>query len=211
MIGGIDEAGRGPVMGPMVVAGVAVDDEAPLLELGVKDSKRIAPAKRVAMARHLLDNHRTKVIVVPAVEIDSMRTQMTMNQLEVYLFTSVAKALDVNELFLDAADANEKEFGQAIARGLSRDTYVVSRHKGDDLFPIVSAASIVAKTRRDQEVERISAELGEDIGSGYPSDQKTIGFMRRYIERNGELPPYTRKSWKTATRLLGEASQTKLM
>ena len=209
MIGGIDEAGRGPVIGPMTVAGVAVEDEAYLMEIGVKDSKKILPHKRAELAQIIKDNYKTETVVVPAVEIDTLRTQMTMNQMEVYIFIKVGQALSVADLFVDAADANEVQFGAKIAAKIPG-TRVISRHKGDDLFPVVSAASIIAKNRRDTEVEAISQELGIDIGSGYPSDPKTIDFMKKWIADNGELPPYTRKSWATATRLMGELKQTTL-
>jgi ribonuclease HII len=79
---------------------------------------------------------------------------------------------------------------------------VVSRHEADDLFPVVSAASILAKTRREEAVTRIREELGDDIGSGYPSDRTTIEFLEKWISEKGVLPPHTRRSWRTAQRLL---------
>ncbi len=197
-------------MGPMVVAGVAVSDETPLIEMQVKDSKRIAPKKRHAMANKIKANFRTQIVRISAEEIDSLRNEMTMNQLEEYIFSQVAKKLDVPKVFVDAADANEKAFGRRISRRIGGNIEIISKHKGDDLFPVVSAASIVAKSTRDRAMEEIEREIGEKVGSGYPSDPNTIHFMENWVAKHGDLPPNTRRSWATAKRILSAVKQKKL-
>jgi ribonuclease HII len=87
---------------------------------------------------------------------------------------------------------------------------IISKHGADDTYPVVSAASIIAKTKRDSMIEEIKKELGQDIGSGYPSDPKTINFLKKWYTEHGEMPPHTRRSWKTVDRIINELSISKL-
>ncbi len=211
MICGADEAGRGPVIGPMVVAAVKVDDDSFLREIGVRDSKKCTPQRRERLAREIMENCEYALKVVEPEEIDRMRESMTMNELEVKIFADVLKELctDGCEIFLDAADVNEERFGEEIKALLGMDVKVVAKHGGDDMFPVVSAASIIAKVRRDAEIEEMKKELGE-IGSGYPSDPITQEFLRKWVKEHGDLPPHTRRSWKTAKKALERAKIKKL-
>jgi len=215
---GVDEAGRGPVIGPLVVAAIAVPldgGEDRLREMGVRDSKKLAPARRDQLARVLEGDYPHRVIAVPASDIDALRSTASLNLIEARIFASIVLALvaDLGEgavvtAYLDAADTSETTFeryfvgsmtgasGAEVVRG------VVSRHEADDSFPVVSAASVLAKARREVEVARISEELGEDFGSGYPGDERTIAFLEKWITEKGVLPPHTRSSWRTAQRLL---------
>ena len=102
------------------------------------------------------------------------------------------------------------EFRRTIAKLLSFDVEIVSKHGADDLFPVVSAASILAKVARDAEMRKIEAELGEKIGSGYSHDPETITFLEKWIREKGMLPPHARASWDTAKRLLSAAATRKL-
>jgi len=215
---GVDEAGRGPVIGPLVVAALAVPVEGGedvLRRMGVRDSKKLQVARRDRLYAELV-RYPHAVVEVPAEDIDALRTTETMNVMEAQLFASVvldllsrlgegAKAA----VYLDAADASEsvfeRQFRAALAGGprAGAVVHVVSRHKADDRFPVVSAASIVAKGRREDAVARIRAELGQDIGSGYPADPRTKAFLEKWITEKGNLPPHTRRSWKTAKRAQG--------
>jgi ribonuclease HII len=210
MICGVDEAGRGPVMGPMVVAGVLLESESQLEGLGVKDSKKVAPKKREVLAQEIRKIAKIEVIIVPADDIDVMRQAMTMNAMEVKLFSSIIEKLRPEKAYLDSADVDEERFGREIAAELKFELEIVSKHGADDLYPIVSAASIIAKTVRDAEVRKIKEEIGEEIGSGYPSDSVTIKFLEGWVEGHGVLPPYTRKSWKTAQRILDRVKTKKI-
>ncbi len=210
MICGVDEAGRGPVMGPLVVAGVLVDSDVPLRHLNVRDSKKLSPERRELLAPQIEKVAKTEVIVVPAADIDVMRAQMSLNDFEVHLFASIVETLHPETAYVDAVDVDEIEFKRAILKELPFEVEVVSQHEADDLFPVVSAASIVAKVRRDTEMRRIQEEFGVPVGSGYPSDPQTISFLEKWIKEKGSPPPYTRLTWDTTRRLLAEAKNRKL-
>lgn len=199
---GVDEAGRGPVMGPMVVAGVTLDDEDQLVDMGVRDSKQLTPARREELAVQIRSIAYVESVLVPAEEIDNLREEMTMNELEVYLFTSVVDKLRPSVAYVDAADVDAGRFGNDIKRGLGFDIEIISKHKADDLYPIVGAASIIAKTIRDDEIKKIGAEIGQEIGSGYPSDPITVEFLQKWIREKHDSPPHTRRSWETIKRMM---------
>ena len=215
MISGADEAGRGPVLGPLVVAGVTFKDDSKLIEYNVRDSKKITPKRREMLAKMIKKiavNY--EILVIPAKDIDDMRKVMTLNEIEVNGLTKVIKKLKPEVCYVDAADVNEKRFAQDILNGLSFKPDIISRHKADDIYPVVGAASILAKTRRDEEVRDIELELRKKLnlplGSGYPADPVTKRFLSIWVERFGKLPPYTRHSWKTAQKLIEEKVTKKL-
>ncbi len=210
MICGVDEAGRGPVLGPLVVAGVAVESDVPLRQLNVRDSKRLSPERREALAPEIEKVARCEVLVVPAEDIDVMRAEMSLNDFEARLFATIIETLHPETAYVDAVDVDEIEFKRAIQRLLPFEVEIVSQHEADDLFPVVSAASVLAKVRRDREMRKIEEALGEPVGSGYPSDPVTIGFLEKWIKEKGCLPPHTRTSWDTARRLLAESRTRKL-
>ncbi len=210
MIAGVDEAGRGPVLGPLVVAGVAVDSDVPLRQLSVRDSKKLTPEKRELLAPQIERVGRCELLVIPAERIDVMRAEMSLNDFEAKLFAEIIEKLHPETAYVDAADVDEIEFKRAVQRELSFAVEVVSQHNADELFPVVSAASIVAKVRRDLEMRTIEQEFGVPIGSGYPHDTETIAFLEKWIREKGSLPPHTRTSWDTARRLLAESRNRKL-
>ncbi|MCK5024386.1 MAG: ribonuclease HII [Thermoplasmata archaeon] len=207
---GVDEAGRGPVLGPIIVAGVMVEDDVQLKALGVKDSKKLTPARRFELVDQIKAICKWEVVEASAEDIDMLRQSMTMNVMESKLFATVIEKLGPKVAYLDAADSNEDVFGRYVARELGGDVKIISRHGADDIYPVVSAASIIAKTHRDAIIKEFQEELGMEIGSGYPSDPKTIGFMKDWYTEHGEMPPHTRKSWKTVNRIINELSITKL-
>ncbi|UCE36872.1 MAG: ribonuclease HII [Thermoplasmata archaeon] len=210
MICGVDEAGRGPVIGPMVVAGVLLENESELAGLNVRDSKKCTPKRREKLAQELYRIAKTELIIVPASDIDTMRESMTMNQIETKLFASIIEKLRPETAYVDSADVNEERFGMDIQNELDFKVKIISKHGADEIFPIVSAASIIAKTTRDFEVEKIKKEIGFDIGSGYPSDETTIRFLENWVEKNGKPPPHTRHSWKTTQRILNKTKTKKI-
>lgn len=205
MIAGVDEAGRGPVIGPLVVCGVAVENDRRLRELGVRDSKTLSPKRRETLAAEIRRIARVKLVDLPAKEIDLLMEEMNLNAIEAKLFATVLERLDVGQAYIDSADTSERRFETMILRELRTRPRLIVRHKADALYPVVSAASIIAKVERDRRVRAIEEELGVEIGSGYPSDRVTIAFLERYVADNGTLPPHTRHSWKTSCRLLSKA------
>jgi ribonuclease HII len=153
------------------------------------------------------------VRIIPAERIDSVRAKMTLNELEADEFAEVIRGLLTSKfpagrtpgsvrVYVDAADANAQAFKERVLRRLGVRVDLISEHKADDTYPVVSAASILAKLTRDEEMARISSEVGENVGSGYTSDPVTMAFIERAIRENGVLPPHTRKSWETARRLM---------
>lgn len=215
MITGVDEAGRGPVIGPLVIAGVTFKDENPLIELNVRDSKKIFPNRRKFLAEKIKQialNY--EILIIKAKEIDDMRKVMTLNEIEVNAFTKVIKKLKPELCYVDSADVNENRFKQDILSQLTFKTEIISKHKADDLYPIVGAASIIAKTKRDEEVNIIEEELKEKLniplGSGYPADPITQKFLQTWLVKYKKLPPYVRKSWKTSQNLLKNSYTKKL-
>jgi ribonuclease HII len=213
-VAGIDEAGRGPMIGPLVVAGVLVrEDELSRLEAsGVRDSKTLSPKRRAILAdviAGLVD--KTEIRVVTAAEIDGLRRRgVSLNEIEVQQFVSVLSTLRPKTAYLDAADVKADRFGAIIGDRSELATLgckIISEHKADSKFPIVSAASIIAKEERERIIAGLHQEYG-DFGSGYPSDPKSIDFIRRLIEDGEKLPPIVRKSWESVKRLQDDSETT---
>lgn len=210
MIVGVDEAGRGPVIGPLVVAGVAIESDVPLRHLNVRDSKKLSPERREALAPEIERLVKSVLVVIPAERIDEKRAEMSLNDFEAKLFAEVIEKLRPETAYVDAVDVDEIEFKRSVQREIPFDVEIVSQHNADELFPVVSAASILAKVYRDRAMREIEQEIGAPVGSGYASDPDTIGFLERWIRANGSLPPHTRASWDTARRLLAESKNRKL-
>jgi ribonuclease HII len=201
---GADEAGKGPVIGSMFVAGVVVDEDRlfELAALGVKDSKLLAPPRREQLASKIekiaLDRY---VLEVRPEVIDELRQLMTMNEIMVKSFSVVVEKLSAERAILDAADVNPGRFARRVKEGSGTEMEVVAEHRADRNHLVVAAASILAKVERDRSVREIEKSLGLKIGSGYPSDPATVRFLEEWVKEHGELPPFARKSWKTAERI----------
>lgn len=194
---GVDEAGRGPVLGPMVVAGVMLEDIDELVALEVKDSKRHTPNARERLAERIKAICQYELLRISADEIDAKRKTCTMNEIEVMAFSTILDKLRPTIAFADCPDVDTHRFRTDVLNNLDFELVLVAEHKADDKYPIVSAASVLAKVTRDEAIEAIQRELGTEIGSGYPSDVRTRAFLKRWVEEHNELPPYTRRSWKT--------------
>ena len=202
MICGVDEAGKGPVMGPMVVAAVAVKNAKLIENIGFKDSKLLSPQKRKELFDLIKQNYRYAVEIIGPEKIDEYRRKNQLNLLNRKAFEKVIIKLNPNIAYVDAADVNEERFGREIKVNLTNenDTDVISMHKADSKIPVVAAASIIAKQTRENEIEELKNKIG-DFGSGYPSDERTIKFLKSYFHDNLKWPSGTRKSWKTIERI----------
>jgi ribonuclease HII len=205
---GIDEAGRGPVLGPMVLCGVCFTKaNVPFLtHIGVKDSKQLSPKKRRELTEIIKKNsHSHKILIVENQEIDNREDQkITINNLEELKMAEIINFLRPDEIYIDAADTNEERFGLSIKKLLNYNPKkIISRHKADKIYPIVSAASIVAKDKRDTIIEGLKLKYG-DFGSGYPSDNKTIKFLQNWARKYKNLPPFARKTWDTAKNIINK-------
>ena len=202
MICGVDEAGKGPVMGPMVVAAVSVKNAEMIEKHDFKDSKLLTPQKRKELFDLIKKNYEYAIEIIEPEEIDKYRRKNQLNLLNRRAFEKVISKLNPNIAYVDAADVNEKRFGREIKINLTNenDTDVISMHKADTKIPIVAAASIIAKQTREIEIDKLKSKIG-DFGSGYPSDERTIKFLKSYFHDKSKWPAGTRKSWKTIQRI----------
>ncbi|HTY90508.1 MAG TPA: ribonuclease HII [Methanocella sp.] len=213
MIAGIDEAGRGPVIGPMVVCGVSVSEKKhrKIKSMGLKDSKLLTPKKREEFAVKIKEVCEYELVVVSPERIDSRADDETnLNELEVECFSNILRALRPAVAYVDACDVNAERFGINVKKGLDFELDIVSRHNADRDYPVVSAASILAKVHRDALVQEICESIGEDVGSGYSHDPITREFLRGYYKKNKCMPPFVRKSWKTTTAIINDCLQARL-
>lgn len=210
LIAGVDEAGRGCVIGPLVVAGIVIaqNNLSLLSQLGVKDSKLLTPKKREALYPEILKlTHSHRIIKVMPYLIDkavrSTRRLHKLNRLEAQTMAKIIEQLKPDEAYVDAADVLQDRFGAQIQECLTIKTTIISKHKADRVFPVVSAASIIAKVERDREIENLKIEFG-DFGSGYLTDDKTIVFLKQLLNTYGDYPSCIRKSWEPARRAKAE-------
>lgn len=202
MLAGVDEAGRGPVLGPLVVAAVMMESDKPLKKLGVKDSKLLSPAKRAAMLPEIVKlAHRVEVRVIPAEELNARMPKQNLNEIEVDAFAELVERLAPTKAFLDACDVNAERFGQNVAKRITHACAIRAEHEADARHPIVAAASIVAKTERDRLMHAIANEHGA-CGSGYSHDAVTRAWLEGYVASHGKLPTFARREWETSRRLI---------
>ena len=212
---GVDEAGRGPVIGPLVVGAVAVPqpDVALLVEYGIRDSKDLTHAKRLQMAAWFHEQASERgwlheIVVCTPPRIDAAVVNNGLNLLEVELFAEAlnpfkSKVQGGVRILNDACDVNAERFTNRIAARLSNwpwdQSSMISEHKADTNHAIVGMASILAKVNRDEAISRLTETLGFSIGSGYPSDPNTKAALPRLLE--GDAPHVDlRWSWQTVHR-----------
>ncbi len=198
MICGVDEAGRGPVIGPLVIAGVLASEEdfEALTQMGVKDSKKLAKNTRTRLYEEITKNYSYYSVKVAPRELDSLRKKMTLNKIEAIKFAEIINKLKPEKAYVDAADAVPANFKKAIEETLKQPTTLIVEHKADETYPIVSAASIIAKVERDRIIEKLSQKYG-NIGSGYPADPTTQRFLKEWYQKHKSFPDIVRESWKT--------------
>jgi ribonuclease HII len=209
VICGVDEAGKGSVLGPMVVAAVGAQSADIFSDLGVKDSKKLTQKERERLFSLIKKRCRIATIVIPAEEIDAIRREMTMNACVARAHAQLIEKLAPATAYIDACDVNPLRYAQTVRSHLTLPYEIVSEHHADSTYPVVSAASIVAKVTRDREISKISKKFGE-IGSGYPSDPITIAYLSTYIDEHRVPPLIARKSWKTVIAMLAKKSQSSL-
>ncbi|HTX62030.1 MAG TPA: ribonuclease HII [Acidimicrobiales bacterium] len=208
---GVDEAGRGSFLGPLVVGGFAVEDRrlSELKSAGARDSKELSPTARGECYRRLLEIGEMRSVALSPATIDRAVRRTLLNELEATAFGHVIRGLRAEEAHVDACDPNERRFGLRVAQHAALPVRVIARHHADRDNPLVGAASIVAKVRRDRAIARLESELGQEVGSGYPSDPVTVVFVREWLRTHREHPPWLRASWATMRRVkLGRPAVT---
>jgi len=214
---GIDEAGRGAVVGPLVVCGFLIDekDEKKLKKIGVKDSKKLTPKKREELAAKIEEIGIHIVIIrVPSSKIDANRKRgINLNQIEAIKMAEIVNLLEPEKVIVDAPSYNTNKFRDYLFSKIEKKKVkLISENFADQNYPVVSAASILAKVNRDEAIEELKKKVGEDFGVGYCHDPRTIGFLNKLAEKNhGKLPSYVRHTWDTVERIKNEYSQLRIL
>jgi ribonuclease HII len=180
-----------------------------LEEIDVKDSKKLSKKKRIALSKLIKTQCVCyKELIVSTREIDQrFEKNINLNMLEINKFAQIINDLKPDIIYMDAADTNEERFREFILEKLNYSPHkIISEHKADEKYPIVSAASIIAKDKRDVIIDNLREKylnLGySDLGSGYPSDKKTTQFLREWIRSEKKAPPFARKTWETTKKML---------
>ena len=203
---GVDDAGRGSMIGPLVIAGVSIDKKniRKLSNLGVRDSKKLSPKKRESLYKEIIkivDSYN--VIRIPPKTIDNFVFQHNLNHLEAKTMAKVITNLKPQLSYVDSCDVNASRFGREIS-DLSGKSKVKSYHYADSRFVVVSAASIIAKVSRDRTIARLNKN--SNLGSGYPSDKKTVNYVKNLVSSKKPLPLHVRKSWKPVQKILNSVN-----
>ena len=213
LICGVDEAGRGPVIGPMVMAGVLVDEEGieSLRSLGVKDSKLLTPRKRASLYRRIISVvKKHKIIVIEPKDIDAALNSdsLNLNWLEAHTSARIINELKPEKVVVDSPSNNCEKYKRYLKKLLdSKEIEMIVEHKADVNYVECSAASILAKVTRDEEIEKIKKKVGTNFGSGYLTDPLTIKFLNENFSKH---PGIFRKSWMTYKKLVSGKNQKKL-
>ena len=200
---GIDDAGRGPMLGPLVIAGISLDKKnlKKLKALGVKDSKKLTPKSREYLYKKIIKIADDYYIAkISPRFIDASVKKHCLNGLEAKYMAKVVSKLDPDISYVDSCDVNPTRFGREISK-LSDNHKIKSYHHADSRFVIVSAASILAKVTRDRAIMKLRKD--HNLGSGYPSDSLTVKFVKKYYKKNHEMPKFVRKSWKPVQKIMG--------
>lgn len=219
-LAGIDEAGRGPVIGNMVMAIVAVapKDKHILQKMGVKDSKLLTPKKRNELFRLIRSHFPHVIISLTPKEIDKHVTTdgTSLNRLEAItsgkLIRRLNKKIKVTSVMLDLPSKKKEEYLEQVKSVLTdndKEIQIDAEFKADLNYIEVSAASILAKVTRDKGLKTVEKKLGFNIGSGYPADPNTIKALEEHLDKLVE-EGIVRMSWKTFTNIVESKNQTSL-
>jgi ribonuclease HII len=212
---GIDDAGRGPVLGPMILAGVLADesDNEFLKNIGAKDSKLLTPKKRKEIKEGIISKFSYHIELTSPQEIDESEN---LNYTEAIKAAMIINKLteDLKEkvkVIVDCPSTNIKSWTADVQKLIKKPELVSlsCEHKADFNHPIVSAASIVAKEKREDEMKRLRKETEIDFGSGYPGDPKTKEFITKNFD-NPKHKTLIRFSWETVKKLIRDSGQKSL-
>lgn len=209
IIAGVEEAGRGPVIGPMVMAICAMDEEHlfKLKIIGAKDSKLLSPLQRDKIFEKLKEECEYRLIILQPSEIDDALNDpaMNLNKLEAKTSATLINDLNPEKVTLDCPSNNITAYKNLVKSMITnKKTVVIAEHKADLNYEIVGAASILAKVTRDREIEKIKKKLKVDFGSGYPSDPKTVEFLNKNWDK---YPEIFRKTWATYKKVADSKKQ----
>ena len=216
LICGVDEAGRGPILGPLVMAALAVKEEdlKKLTWMGVKDSKLLSSQVREELferIREVVVDFRIEVIEPDAIDLSLNEDNFNLNWLEAETSARMVSELSPDKIIIDCPSVNipayKDYFSNRLSLGVKEKAELVVEHKADFNHVVVGAASVVAKVIRDRYIENIKKEIGIDFGSGYMSDSKTQEFLEKYYDKYAHL---FRKSWQPYKDVEESRNQKKL-
>jgi len=209
----IDEAGRGPVIGPLVMCGYLIDKKKlpKLKDIGVNDSKLLTHAKREQLfpkLKKICDDFI--VLKVSAKQIDKLRTKSNLNKIEIEKMQHIINLFDADKVVVDAIEANTTKFHSKVMKNVeNKKVKLIAENYADAKYHEVGAASIIAKVSRDKEIHKMHKKYG-NFGTGYPSDERTIKFLKDWIKMNKEFPGFVRTSWITAAEIKKAKEQKRL-
>ncbi len=215
-VAGVDEAGRGCAIGPLVIAGVLVEEETipTLREIGVKDSKKLTAKKRTTLA----DEIRELALDIRVIELEPhvidhvvfrSKPLRRLNYLETMVMAKIVRELEPDIVHMDPPDVVSHRCAEQIQSVVQRKMDIICEPKADVNYPSTGAASIIAKVTRDLRIDALREKHG-DIGSGYTSDWKTQEYLADYFSKTMECPSFIRASWATVQRHLNPIKQTTL-
>jgi len=214
MVCGIDEAGRGPVLGPLVMAGVSIEEDklVRLEEMGVKDSKLLTKEKREDLfdkIKEIADSFEIKI--VSPIEIDEALVGISsnLNWLEADTSSIIINSLNPDKIIVDCPSVNISAYENYLRKKLGGVAEMVVEHKADLNYVVVGAASILAKVTRDRELEKMKKKWKVNFGSGYLTDEKTQNFLKENFD-NSDYEGFFRKMWAPYQKLIQEKEQKKL-
>jgi len=211
LILGIDEAGRGPIIGPLVIAGALIEESniSKLEDLGARDSKLLTPKKREELFEKIKSSiKKYKIIKILPKEIDEalLSESLNLNWLEAHKTAEIINSLNPNKAIIDSPSPNLNAYKNYVCELLkNKNVELIVEHKAEK-YPIVAAASILAKVTRDREIETIKKKYG-NCGPGYTSNQITQKFIKENFEKHPEI---FRKTWVTYKKLVSGKKQKKL-
>ncbi len=211
LIAGIEEAGRGPVIGPMVMVGVLVNekDQEKLRSLGAKDSKLLTPRTREILYEqitNIVKAYEVKILTNQDIDNALNDPDNNLNNLEAQTSAELIDKLQPDKAIVDCPSTNIAAYRDYIKSLLTKKIEIIAEHKADITYPVVSVASIIAKVIRDQEIEKLKKKYNIQFGSGYPADERT----REFLKKNYNKYPIFRKTWSTYKKVIEAKKQTDL-
>jgi ribonuclease HII len=205
MILGVDEAGRGCAIGPLVICGVLASEETINLfrNLGVRDSKQLSRKKREQLEPEIMSLAEDFMLIkIAPGEIDECLPKHGLNSLEALKTAEIISRLKPTVAYIDAPGKGARGYARLINSAIHGKTIIIAENFADRNYPVVSAASVLAKVHRDAAIQELHIKFG-DFGSGYPSDRKTQEFLKQYYHREGKFPDAVRIGWATIRKITG--------
>ncbi len=212
LILGVEDSGRGPVIGPLVMAGVMIPPEKEefFRKIGVKDSKKLSARRREELAAIIKATAEFSITKIWPYEIDfGNHAGINLNKLEAIKAAQIINDMQPDVVIIDCPSPNTQKWQQEVEKRLQlqKKPKISCEHKADVKYPVVSAASIIAKVERDKEIEKIQQKIPLAIGSGYPADPITKKFLEDNWEKYRSI---FRQTWQTWQRQKRGKEQKKL-